>query len=82
MHSKLDQIVEYNEEKPLDPEENVKLLYYNQSNLAIKQTKKFTNKLLTKEVRHYINVIKNKFTENEHLLEFQVTSSSSWIIGK
>jgi hypothetical protein len=82
MNSKVDPIVEFNDEKPLDAEETVKLFYYNQSNLAIKQTKKYTNKLLNNEIRHWVNIIKAKFDDNELLLDFQVTSSNYWISCK
>ena len=82
MFKKIDQIVEYNDEKPLDVEDNMKLIYYNESNLAIKQTVKFTKKTLTKEIRHYINVIRDKFHTNKLLREFQLTSTNHWIIGR
>lgn len=82
MNSKVDPIVEFNDEKPLEAEETVKLFYYNQSNLAIKQTKKYNNKLLNNEIRHWVNIIKAKFDDNELLLDFQVTSSNYWISCK
>jgi hypothetical protein len=82
MNSKVDPIVEYNDEKPLDAEETVRLYYFNQSNLAIKQTKKYTNKVLTNEIRHWVNVIKLKFDDNELLNDLQVTSNNYWISCK
>ena len=45
LEEKVDPIVEYNDEKPLDPEDTVKLFYFNHANLAIKQTHKFSRKL-------------------------------------
>ncbi len=82
MFSKLDQIVEFNDEKPLDPEEVVNLCYFNESNLAYKQTQKFTRKILNREMRHYINIITNKFRDNPVLMEYQITTSDYWLIGK
>lgn len=82
MEQKVDPIVEYNDEKPLDPEDTVKLIYFNSANLAIKQTHRFTRKLWTSEIRHFINLIKTKFDDNQDLLEYQVTTSSYWVVGK
>lgn len=82
MHKKLDPIVEYNDENPLEEEEAARFLYFNQSNLAIKQSPKYNNKLLTNELRHFSNVIKLKFDNNPILVEYQITSSSYWLIGR
>ncbi|CAI2362839.1 unnamed protein product [Moneuplotes crassus] len=82
MFEKVDPKVTVKDEQPLDSEEVIKLMYYNESNLAYKQTHRFTKKLLNKELRHYINIIVNKFKENSSMFEYQVTTSHYWVIGK
>lgn len=79
---KLGPIVEYNDENPLEQEEHVKFYYFNQSNLAIKMTPKFSRKLMTNEIRHLMNLIKTKFDDNPCMTEYQITSTDYWVIGK
>lgn len=82
MDKKVDPIVEYNDENPLEPEDKVKFFYYNKMNLAIKYTPALSKKVLTNELKHFLNIIKTKFEDNPSMVEYQLSSTSYWILGK
>lgn len=81
IEKKLDPLVEFNDENPLEQEDYVKFMYYNESNLAIKLTPKFSKKIMTSELCHLLNVIKCKFSDNPLLTQYQITSTSHWLLG-
>lgn len=74
--------MEYHDENPLEPEDTTVFVYFNHSNLAIKQTPKFNNKIKSSELCYYINLINTKFEDNPSLIEYQITWSTHWVIGK
>jgi Intu longin-like domain 3 len=82
MSKRLDPIVEYNDENPIDQDDLVKFYYFNKINLAIKYTPELSKKVLTNEIRHILNIMKRRFDENSSLTEYQMTSSNNWIIGR
>ena len=59
---------------------NVKFVYFNKSNLAIKYSPSIFHDMLTTEVRHFLNVIKEKFESNSDLEEYKVSFNIRLII--
>lgn len=78
---KIDPVIEYYNENYLRNDSGVKFFYFNQANLAVKYSPSIPTGMFNTELRHFLNVIKEKFDENELLEEYKVTTSAFWMVG-
>ena len=79
IYQSIDAIVEFNDSNPIYEEDRVKFYYYNSINLAIKFTPYFDKNVLSNEIRHHLNIIKEKFDSNDKLNEYQITTTNYWL---
>lgn len=78
---KVDPILDFYSENYLKHDSMVMFFYYNRTNLAVKYSPSIKNQILTTDLRHLLNIINEKFKENEKLTEYQITSHKYWLIG-
>jgi hypothetical protein len=78
---KIDPVIEYYNENYLRSDSGVKFFYFNEANLAVKYSPSIPIGMFNTELRHFLNIIKEKFNENELLEEYKITTSAFWMIG-
>ena len=78
---KIEPVLNFYTEDYLRNNSKVKFYYFNETNLAVKYSPSVSIEILTTEMRHFFNLIKEKFDENEELKEYKVTTSDFWMVG-
>lgn len=79
--NKIEPVVSFYNENHVRNNSRVKFFYFNSTNLAVKFSPSVSVDMLTTELRHFLNVIKEKFDNNQELKEYKMTVSDFWMIG-
>ena len=78
---KIDPILEFYNDNYLLNDSKVKFFYFNKSNLAVKYSPSVTKQILNTDLRHFCNIIYEKFESNPDLKEYNVTTTRHWLMG-
>jgi hypothetical protein len=78
---KIEPVIEFYNDNYVRHDSKVKFFYFNETNLAVKYSPSITTDMLTTEMRHFFNVIKEKFASNAYLEEYKITTSRYWLVG-
>jgi len=81
LSKKIQPVLDYYNDNYLRFDSKVKFFYFNKSNLAVKFSPSITKDMLNTDLRHFLNVINEKFATNPRLEEFKITTTKYWLVG-
>lgn len=81
LSEKTQTLLNYYSQNYMSNDSDVKFFYFNEANLAIKFSPSIGTEVLNTELRHFLNIIKEKFASNPNLEEYKITTSSFWLVG-